>query len=111
MLCELRIDNFAIIDHLELKLKPGLITFTGETGAGKSIIMDAIEMLVGGRADTTMIRSGAERAHVEAIFQIPQGVRSEVCTILENEDLLDDPEYLSLCREIQWSNGSCEPFA
>jgi len=104
MLCELRIENFAIIDHLELKFKPGLIAFTGETGAGKSIIMDAIEMLVGGRADTTMIRSGAERAHVEATFQIPEDVRSQVHAILEREDLLDDKVFLTLGREIR-SNG------
>jgi recombinational DNA repair ATPase RecF len=56
MLTELRIENFAIIDKLELDLKPGLIIFTGETGAGKSIIMDALEMLLGGRTDATVLR-------------------------------------------------------
>ena len=52
MLTELRIENFAIIDQLELQFAPGLITFTGETGTGKSIIMGALETLLGSRADT-----------------------------------------------------------
>jgi DNA repair protein RecN (Recombination protein N) len=101
MLTELLIDNFAIIQHLDLELKPGLITFTGETGAGKSIILDAIEALVGGRADTNQIRAGADRAILEAIFQIPPANREALVEILEREDLLDDPGYLTLGREIR----------
>ena len=71
MLTELRIENFAIIDQLELTFQPGLITFTGETGAGKSIIIDAVELLLGGRADISMIRSGKDKALIDATFQIP----------------------------------------
>ena len=62
MLLELRIENFAIIDHLDREFGPGLITFTGETGAGKSIILDAVEAVLGGHTDPGMIRAGAERA-------------------------------------------------
>ena len=69
MLTELRIENFAIIDRLELGFESGLIIFTGETGAGKSIIMDAVEMLLGGRAETTVIRTDADRANVEGVFK------------------------------------------
>jgi DNA repair protein RecN (Recombination protein N) len=101
MLNELRIENFAIIDRLELHFKPGLITFTGETGAGKSIIIDAVETLLGGRAEATMIRSGAERANIEASFHLTPHIRQAVHTILAREDLLDDPDYLTLGREIR----------
>ncbi len=103
MLTELRIENFAIIDRLELHFRPNLITFTGETGAGKSIIIDAVETILGGRADTTFIRSGSERASLEAIFRIPEANRTAIHLILDREDLHDDPDYLSLSREIRSS--------
>jgi DNA repair protein RecN (Recombination protein N) len=101
MLIELRIENFAIITRLELELSAGLVTFTGETGAGKSIILDAIETLLGGKADPTFIRSGAERASVEGTFRIPAEVRGPVMEILEREDLADDPDYLVLERDMR----------
>lgn len=101
MLIELRIENFAIIDRLELDLKPGLVTLTGETGAGKSIIIDAVETLLGGRADGTMIRAGAQRANVEGIFRIRPDVRQQVHAVLEQEELLDDPDIFRLGREIR----------
>lgn len=101
MLSELRIDNFAIIDHLELTFGPGLITFTGETGAGKSIIIDAVELLLGGRAEVSMIRSGAQRAILEATFQIPASSRETIQSVLRREDLLDDPEFFTAGREIR----------
>ncbi|MCJ7661032.1 MAG: DNA repair protein RecN [Anaerolineales bacterium] len=101
MLVELRIDNFAIIEHLNLNFLPGLITFSGETGAGKSIIIDAVEVLVGGRAESTMIRSGVKRAQIEAVFHISQSVHEDIHQILKREDLLDDPDYLTISREIR----------
>jgi DNA repair protein RecN (Recombination protein N) len=101
MLAELRIDDFAIIDQLEITFSPGLITFTGETGAGKSIIIDAVELLLGGRAEVSMIRSGAKRAMIEATFQIPTSSRDAIQTILEGEDLFDDPKFFTIGREIR----------
>ncbi|MCS7011632.1 MAG: DNA repair protein RecN [Anaerolineales bacterium] len=101
MLTELRIQNFAIIDHLELELGPGLVIFTGETGAGKSIIMDAIEMLLGGRADLTVIRADADLARVEGTFRLGDPERALVHEILRREDLLDDPDYVTLSREVR----------
>ncbi len=101
MLTELRIQDFAIIDDLKLKLAPGFIVFTGETGAGKSIIIDAVEMLMGGRADSTMVRSGAERALLEGDFSLEPAIREEARTILEREDLLDDPDHVTIGREIR----------
>jgi DNA repair protein RecN (Recombination protein N) len=106
MLTELRIENFAIIDQLELSFNPGLNIFTGETGAGKSIIIDAVDAILGSRADVTMVRTGAERAHVEAVFEIPEEMRPAVHAILEREDLLDDPKYLNLGREIRHNGRS-----
>ncbi|HEY3313285.1 MAG TPA: DNA repair protein RecN [Anaerolineales bacterium] len=101
MLTELRIENFAIIDKLELEFSSGLIIFTGETGAGKSIIMDALEMLLGGRADATVLRTDAERASVEGIFKLPAAIKESVNEILKREDLLDDENYVTLAREVR----------
>src|SRR5512138_3151563 len=101
MLSELRIENFAIIQQLELEFRPGLITFTGETGAGKSIILDALTAVVGGRADSTMIRAGADRASVEATFRLSDANRQPIQEILTREDLLDDPDFVTLSREIR----------
>ena len=101
MLLELRIENFAIIQLLELKFESGLTTFTGETGAGKSILLDAITALVGGKADQTMIRSDAERANLEAVFSIPASNREEINAILEREGLQDAPDTVTLDREIR----------
>ncbi len=104
MLSELRIENFAIIDRLELKFHPGLNIFTGETGAGKSIIIDAVESLLGSRADATQVRAGAERANLEATFEIPEAVSPSVQAILEREALLEETSQVTLGREIR-TNG------
>lgn len=101
MLTELRIKNFAIIDHIELQFTPGLIIFTGETGAGKSIILDALNTLLGSRADSTFIRTGEDKALIEATFHIPDVARDTVHEILRTQELLEDPEYLILSRELR----------
>lgn len=104
MLTELRINNFAIIDHLDLRFPDGLVTFTGETGAGKSIIMDALDTLLGSRAENTHIRTGADLATIEASFQITKPIREPLHKILQREELLDDPDYFTLGREIRRNN-------
>ena len=104
MLSELHIENFAIINHLELVFNPGLNIFTGETGAGKSIIIDAVETILGSRADVTMVRAGAEHALVEASFKIPEEMRQPIHQVLEREGLLEDLDQLTLGREIR-TNG------
>ncbi len=101
MLTELRIENFAIIDKLELEFVSGLIIFTGETGAGKSIIMDALEMLLGGRTDASVLRADAERASVEGVFKLAAASKDSVNEILKREDLLDDETYVTLAREVR----------
>ncbi len=109
MLRELTISDFAIIDALRLELGPGLAIFTGETGAGKSIIIDAVDLLLGGRADAALVRAGAEVARVEAVFTLdapstgsePE-VRAAVEDILVREALLDDASaQVTLAREVR----------
>ncbi len=101
MLTELHIQNFAIIDRLDLEFGPGLVILTGETGAGKSIILDALDMLLGGRADATSIRTEADLAHVEGTFKLEGPVRAAAHEVLQREDLLDDPNYVTLTREVR----------
>ncbi len=101
MLTELRIHNFAIIDKLDLRFGPGLIILTGETGAGKSIILDAVVMLIGGKADTTFVRTDSDAAFVEGVYQIKGPEREAVHEVLKREDLMDDPDYVVLMREIR----------
>ena len=70
MLSELSIKNFAIIEALSISFEKGLTVLTGETGAGKSIIIDAIHLLVGGRGSAEFVRHGEEKAEIEGLFQI-----------------------------------------
>jgi DNA repair protein RecN (Recombination protein N) len=86
------------IEHLELNLSHGLIIFTGETGAGKSIIIDAVETLMGGRAESVQVRGGEERADIEAVFQITEPSSTEIQSILQREELQDDQDFLTLAR-------------
>jgi len=101
MLLELRIKNFAIIETLTLDFSPGLIILTGETGAGKSIIMGALDMLLGQRVDMTTLRKGSEFASVEAVFKIPESVKDPIIQLLKEEELLDDYEHITLTRELR----------
>lgn len=105
MLQELRIKDFAIIDALDLRLAPGFQVITGETGAGKSIIVDAVTLLLGERSDATFVRGGAERSVIEGIFSVPDGVRDDLRAILEAEGLEGDgADEIILSREVR-ANG------
>ena len=105
MLEELRIQNFAIIDDLTLRFGPGFNVITGETGAGKSIIIDAMSLLLGGRADATTVRAGEERALVEGDFLVPPAVQEALLPLLVENDLLaGDPGLVTLAREVR-ANG------
>jgi DNA repair protein RecN (Recombination protein N) len=101
MLRELRIRNFAIIEEVVLNFGTGLFVLTGETGAGKSIIVDAIELLLGGRGDTNVIRAGEDTASVEGDFQLEKEILAEVRAVLEPEGLWDGGNSLLLGREVR----------
>src|SRR6185369_3026871 len=73
MLTHLRITDFALLDDVEIDLGPGFNVLTGETGAGKSLLVEAVALLRGGRASADVVRTGAEEARVEAIFEPPHG--------------------------------------
>ena len=76
MLVELNIEDFAIIEQLTLNFSEGFNVLTGETGAGKSIIIDAVTMLLGGRGDSTFIRAGNDRARIEGLFRLSPPLRA-----------------------------------
>ncbi len=103
MLSELTISNFAIIDALSLSFAPGFNVLTGETGAGKSIIIDAVSLLLGGRSDASMVRAGADAARLEGLFTLDDELRAAVDPILEREELQadDDGGALALAREVR----------
>ena len=97
MLISLRINNFALIDHLELKLGSGLNVFTGETGAGKSIILDALNAALGAKIDRRIIRTGTRRAILEATFKI----NPDLAEWLRGQEIDPVDDTLVICsREI-----------
>ena len=100
MLVTLRINNFALVDRLELEINQGLNVLTGETGAGKSIILDAIDVALGGKVNTRMIRGGSERAIIEATFHINDKLQA----LLEEQDIEPiDEDFLVCSRELAFN--------
>ncbi|MEA2383951.1 MAG: repair protein RecN [Solirubrobacteraceae bacterium] len=95
MLLELRVENLLLIERAELRLGPGLTVLTGETGAGKTVLAHALDLLLGGRARPGIVRPGAAEAYVEGVFELPDGLRS-----LLGERLAPDAEELLLARRV-----------
>lgn len=111
MLSELRIRNFALIDRLAVRLGPGLNVLTGETGAGKSIIVGALSLLLGERASSDVVRAGEDRASVEGVFEV-EG-RDDVAALLDERGIDADDGVIVLKREVAaggrsraWVNGT-----
>ena len=96
MLVELRAENYAVIDHAIAALGPGLNLLTGETGAGKSILVDALELLMGGKASVDVVRHGAEKAVVACVFESTPGAEA----ILEENGIDSEGNDIILRREI-----------
>ncbi len=105
MLVELKVSNFALIDDLSLDLSPGLNVLSGETGAGKSIVIGAINLLLGERAAVEQIRRGEDRTYVEGIVYCSEQVRDEIDRLLE-ESGIDKSEELIVAREVYSSGRS-----
>lgn len=103
MLVELNITNYAVIDRLSVAFAPGFNVLTGETGAGKSIILDALGLLLGDRADPGAIRAGSPQAYVEGIFEVTPAVAA---TLSEMLDLNVASDGLIVAREVNASGRS-----
>lgn len=104
MIRHLHISDYALIASLEIDFDRGLNIITGETGAGKSIILGALSLIMGERADTSKVRPGAKKTVVEAIFDLP--VTSPVCAILAENDIDYEEDTLIMRREISTKGGS-----
>jgi DNA repair protein RecN (Recombination protein N) len=105
MLVELRAENYAVIDHAIAVFGPGLNLLTGETGAGKSILVDALALLMGGKSSADVVRHGAEKAVVACVFEATQGAEA----ILEENGIDAEGNEIILRREIL-SNGKGRVF-
>ncbi len=95
MLTELRVENLLLIECAQLRLAPGLNVLTGETGAGKTVLAHALDLLLGGRAKPAIVRPGAAEAYVEGVFELPDALRGEL-----GERLPAGAEELVLARRI-----------
>src|SRR3984957_10724268 len=105
VLQELVVEDYAVVDRLRVRFHTGLNLLTGETGSGKSIVVDALGLLLGGRSSADMIRSGKERARVSGIFEIgPRGRK-----VLEQAGFDGEDGELLLDREIQ-ANGKSRVY-
>jgi DNA repair protein RecN (Recombination protein N) len=100
VLVELRLENYAVIDNVVVEFASGLNLLTGETGAGKSILIDALSLLLGEKASTDVIRTGAERAVVSAVLEVEGHQEKAIAEILETNGLDADNDSLILRREV-----------
>jgi DNA repair protein RecN (Recombination protein N) len=108
MLVELMVENYAVIERLRVRFASGLNVLSGETGSGKSIVVDALGLLFGGRASAEMVRTGCERARISGIFELPDV--AWVRTRLESLGVVPEDGELLVEREIL-SNGKSRAFA
>ncbi|UTR14498.1 DNA repair protein RecN [Salipaludibacillus sp. LMS25] len=105
MLMELSIRNFAIIDEISISFEEGLIVLTGETGAGKSIIIDAIGLLIGGRGSVDFVRHGSKRAEIEGMFSVEASISKELATLLEDMGIASNEEPTIVLRREMTTQG------
>jgi len=100
VLVELRLENYAVIDNLAVEFAAGLNLLTGETGAGKSILIDALALLLGDKASSDIIRAGSDKAVISAVFEVEGGAGKRTAEALEANGLDSDDDAIILRREI-----------
>src|SRR5882672_9366915 len=105
MLLSLAIRNFVIVDTLDLDFAPGFTVLTGETGAGKSILIDAVQLALGERADADVVREGASRAEISAEFQVPAAARAWL-----GANALEGDDDIALARRVVDASGRSKAF-
>jgi DNA repair protein RecN (Recombination protein N) len=116
MISELRVENLAIIHHVELSFNGGFSVLTGETGAGKSLMIDALELALGERADTDLVRTGAPKASVQLVLDLSArpdllNPLSELGLELENGQLFLLREVFAEGRSVARVNGRTVPVS
>lgn len=109
MLVELTVENLAVVEKVRVRFHGGLNVLSGETGSGKSIVVDALNLLFGGRASGDLVRSGADRARVTGIFEVP-GQNVRLCRFLEESGVDPEDGELIVEREVQ-AGGKSRAFA
>lgn len=105
MLERLVVENLAVVERAEAEFRPGLNVLTGETGAGKSVLMGALDLVLGGRADSSLVRDGASEARVEAVFAPSGAARENVARILEEAGIDFGEERLAVRRTVGAQGG------
>jgi DNA repair protein RecN (Recombination protein N) len=110
VLCELRVENLLLIERAELSFGPGLNVLTGETGAGKTVLAHALDLLMGGRSRAGIVRPGAQEAYVEGMFAVPERLRAEIAELLPDSARAEaDPRELTLARRVS-ADGRTRAF-
>jgi len=110
MLAHLRIRNLALVDDLTWELSPGLIGVTGETGAGKSVIVGGLKLIIGERADRSLIRSGSDQCEVEAVFALTPELEERLAPILEDAGLPPCEDSQLMIRRVLAASGANRQF-
>ena len=108
MLRELRIENLLLIERAEMRFGPGLNVITGETGAGKTVLAHSLDLLLGGRPRSGIVRPGAAEAWVEGTFEVPDGILSDPA-LSELADRLPPGEEVVLARRVAAESGAPRP--
>ena len=103
MLCYISVKNFAIIENIEVDFSSGMTALTGETGAGKSLLIDAIGLLLGDRASSNIVRTGSDKALVEGMFKYSN---PKISAVLKQYEIYDESEELIIKRQITSSNNN-----